>query len=101
MNNTEKLVMTVKGAFCIFGMFMLIMLTAGCNSVPEKKLASTPAEAVEMYLESKGDDRVESYEITGIAPQDPDGPEYIKFKAYDEDGKVLYTGSLNSEYYME
>lgn len=91
-----------KGAFCAFaiGMYLLLM---GCGQVvpEEKTLASTPKEAVEMYLDQQGAEGVESVEITDMKPKQTDGSEYIYFKAYGEDGRVLYSGSVCKDLYME
>lgn len=98
----EDRITFIKGAFCVFAIGMYILI-AGCTSPApeEEKLASTPKEAVEMYLEEEGYENVASFDVTGIGLKYPNRGEYISFKTYDEDGEVLFTGEIYSELYME
>lgn len=96
----------VKGAFCIFAMYMIILMTA-CTTqeVSTKELADTPYEAVGDYLEStdyyeeEGYD-IASYEVTGITHYE-DTPDYIQYITYDADGKILFGGSILASAWMK
>lgn len=95
----------VKGAFCIFAMYMIILMSACTEQeAPLDEKAATPYEAVGDYLEStdyyeeEGYD-IASYEVTGIKVA-ANGYEYIDYITYDEEGHVLFGGAILKDTWM-